>query len=147
LTEKDPLEQAVMEIQERILEEERRIYSPIVIEESRNPYNMRKMEDAHGWGRVTGSCGDTMWIYLKVRGRTITEATFVTDGCGATMAVGSRLMKKAEGMEIADVLMMTDDELIEELGGLPEDSLHCATLAVSTLHKAVDDLYAKGVVG
>lgn len=147
MTSKDPLERAIDEIQAKIKEEERRIYSPIVLEESLNPYNLRKMEDAHGWAQVHGSCGDTMQVYLKVDGRTVTEAAFETDGCGATVAVGSRLMRMVEGMDIADVLMMTDDELIDELGGLPEDSVHCAGLAVSTLYKAVDDLYAKGVVG
>jgi nitrogen fixation NifU-like protein len=144
--EKDPLEQAVMEIQERILEEERRLYSPIVIEESRHPYHMGAMEDPHGWAKVTGSCGDTMWFYLKVEGKTIVEASFETDGCGASMAVASRLVRIIEGREIADALMYTPDELVDELGGLPEDSLHCADLAVSTLYKAIDDLYSKGVV-
>jgi nitrogen fixation NifU-like protein len=146
VNERDPFEEAIEEIQARIVEEEERLYSPIVLEESRNPYHMWKMEDAHGWAQVQGICGDTMWIYLKVGGKTILEASFQTDGCGATMAVGSRLMKMVEGMEIAEVLMITDDDLIEELRGLPEDSLHCAGLAVSTLYKAVDDLYAKGVV-
>jgi nitrogen fixation NifU-like protein len=143
---KDPLDRAIEGIQLKIIEEERRIYSPIVLEESRNPYNLRRMEDAHGWAQVMGSCGDTMLIYLKVNGRTVIGATFETDGCGATVAVGSRLMRMVEGMDITDVLMMTDDELIDELGGLPEESVHCAGLAISTLYKAVDDLYAKGVV-
>lgn len=146
MNEKDPFERAIEEIQAMIVEEEERLYSPIVLEESRNPYHMWKMEDAHGWAQVQGICGDTMWIYLKVDGKTILEASFETDGCGATMAVGSRLMKMVEGLELADVLMMTDDDLVEELGGLPEDSLHCAGLAVSTIYKAIDDLYEKGVV-
>ena len=143
---RDSFEQAMEALQERILEEERRIYSPAVLAEAKNPYHMGRMADAQGLARVTGPCGDTMWIYLKVEGKRILEAAFETDGCGATVAVGSRLMKMVEGMEIADVLMMTDDDLIDELGGLPEDSIHCAGLAVSTLYKAVDDLYAKGVV-
>ena len=146
MTDKDPLELAVQQIQQRILEEESRIYSPIVLEESRNPYHMGKMQEPHGWARVTGSCGDTMWMYIKVKDKTLVEMSFETDGCGASMAVASRMIRMAEGMEIADALMLTPDELIEELGGLPEDSLHCADLAVSTLYKAIDDLYAKGVV-
>lgn len=142
----DPLDKFVKELQEQILEEERRLYSPIVLEESKAPYHLYEMPDAHGMAEIRGVCGDTMRIYLKVRGETIVEASFITDGCGATVAVGSRLMKMIEGRELSDVLMLTDDDLIEELGGLPEESLHCASLAVSTLYRAVDNLYKKGVV-
>jgi nitrogen fixation protein NifU and related proteins len=144
---KDPLEELVKEIQEQILEEERQLYSPIVLEETRSPYHMYEMPDAHGTAMFTGVCGDTMWVYLKVDGKRIAEASFVTDGCGATVAVGSRLMKMVEGRGISDVLMMTDDDLVEELGGLPPENLHCASLAVTALYKAIDDLYAKGVIG
>lgn len=142
----DPLEEFVKELQEQIMEEERRLYSPIVLEESRTPYHFYEMEDADGMAKVRGVCGDTMCIYLKVKEKRIIEASFITDGCGATVAVGSRLMKMIEGKELSDVLMITDDDLVKELGGLPEENLHCAGLAVSTLYKAVDDLYKKGVV-
>ncbi len=144
--EKDPFDQMVMEIQEKVLEEERRIYSPIVIEESRHPYHKWEMEGADGRGKLTGSCGDTMWFYLRVDGDRIVEASFETDGCGSSTAVASMMVRMTEGMMISDVLELTPDDLIERLGGLPEDSLHCADLALTTLFVAIEDLYAKGVV-
>ncbi|MFP4170843.1 MAG: iron-sulfur cluster assembly scaffold protein [Methanomassiliicoccales archaeon] len=142
---KDDLESFVEQLQEEIDREERELYSEIVIEESKSPYHMYRMENPDGSAEFTGTCGDTMWIYLRVEGNRIVEGSFLTDGCGATTAVGSRLMRMIEGKTIDQAQMMTDDQLIESLGGLPEENLHCAELAMTALYRAIDDLYAKGV--
>jgi hypothetical protein len=71
------------ELQELILEDARKVYSETTIDHFMNPRNVGDMDDADGFGRVTGSCGDTMEIWLKVRNGTIASATFMTDGCVA----------------------------------------------------------------
>lgn len=142
----DPLERFVREVQQAIDEEESRLYSPIVIEEASNPYRMGRMMDPDGSAVHTGPCGDTMEIFLRVRGEMVVDASFLTDGCGPTVAVGSRLMRMIQGRRVSELVQMTDDELTEAVGGLPPENLHCSALALTTLYKAVDDLYDKGVL-
>ena len=78
-----------------------------------------------------------MEIYLRLAGETIAEASFMTDGCGPTLACGSRLTSMVRGMSLEEASSIRPEKLIAALDGLPEESEHCATLAVSTLQNAI----------
>ena len=132
----------VNELQESILAKEREIYSEKVIEHFQNPRNVGKIADADGVGKITGSCGDTMWIYLKIKDGII-DAKFLTNGCGPAIACGSMLTELVKGKTIEDALGITKDDLISSLDGLPEESVHCAALAVSAFQAAVDDYMSR----
>ena len=134
---RDELEELVKEMQQRIDQEEECIYSAAVRKEVQKPFNMGSMEGCDAAARYTGWCGDTMEIFLRVKNGCIVEASFLTDGCGATVACGSRLMRMILGIGIAEAWDIGDADLISELEGLPDDSLHCATLTVTTLRKAL----------
>jgi nitrogen fixation NifU-like protein len=134
---RDELEELVKEMQQRIDQEEERIYSAVVRKEVQKPFNMGSMEGCDAAARYKGSCGDTMEIFLRVKNDCIVEASFLTDGCGTSVACGSRLMRMILGIGIAEAWDIGDANLISELEGLPDDSLHCATLAVTTLRKAL----------
>lgn len=125
------------ELQEEVARQERELYSDVVIREARSPKNMGRMPDADASGMVHGWCGDTMAFYLRLEGETIAEATFITDGCGATLACGSMLSQMVTGMRLEDAEWVMPEDLVEALHGLPEDSVHCAGLAVSTLQNAL----------
>ncbi|MCK4613204.1 MAG: iron-sulfur cluster assembly scaffold protein, partial [Thermoplasmata archaeon] len=60
-------EQVVENIQRDIEAEEEALFSKKVIEEYRAPKNVGRMTEPDAFGIVTGSCGDTMEIYLKIR--------------------------------------------------------------------------------
>ncbi|MCK4353897.1 MAG: iron-sulfur cluster assembly scaffold protein, partial [Dehalococcoidia bacterium] len=68
------------------MQDMRKAYSEEAIDHFLNPRNLGQIESPDGFGRVTGPCGDTMEIYLKVNGGRITNATFWTDGCGPSIA-------------------------------------------------------------
>ena len=127
----------VADLQMEIDEQTRTIYSPTVIEEAYNPRNVGRMADADVRGLVHGWCGDTMEIYLRLDGDTISEATFMTDGCGPTLACGSVLTAMIRGMSMDAAGHLFPEDLIAALDGLPEESAHCAALAVSTLQNAI----------
>ena len=137
-------ERMVEEIQRRIIEDERATYSQKVIEEYYNPKNLGRMSDPDAVGIVQGWCGDTMEIYLRMNGSRIREATFMTDGCGPTVACGSKLTTMVRGMSLDEACQVTRDDLVAALDGLPEESVHCAKLAVSTLRKAIANRHAEG---
>ena len=127
------------QFEELIKAEMRKIYSEIAIDHSMNPRNLGDMEDADGFAPVTGPCGDTMEIWLKVRNGNIAQATFMTDGCGTSIASGSMVTELAKGKSIAKVHRITQQDVLNALGGLPEESVHCALLAADTLKAAIKD--------
>ena len=127
------------ELQELILEDARKIYSETTIDHFINPRNLGDMENADGFGRVAGSCGDTMEIWLKVKNGTIASATFMTDGCGTSIASGSIVTELAKGRSVNEARKISQQDVLGALGGLPEESKHCALLAADTLKEAIRD--------
>jgi len=119
--------------------EMRKLYSETAIDHSMNPRNVGDIENADGFAKVTGPCGDTMQIWLKVKDNTISEARFLTDGCGTTIAAGSMVTEMARGKKVAQVQKISQQDVLSALGGLPEESEHCALLAANTLKEAVKD--------
>ena len=130
------------ELQELIKAEMRKIYSETAIDHSMNPRNVGNMDNADGWAKVTGSCGDTMEIWLKVKNNTIANATFMTDGCGTSIAAGSMATELAKGKSVGEVWKIRPQDVLNALGGLPKESEHCALLAANTLKEALKDYLA-----
>ena len=76
-------------LQAEIIEQAKKVYSDNVIDRWLNPRNAGKIEAPQGYGRLTGICGDTMEISLRVVNDRIMDAKFLTEGCGPTLAAGS----------------------------------------------------------
>ncbi len=115
-------------------------YSTRALDLARNPKNLGRIEAADAQAIVTGPCGDTMEVYLRLNGTGILEATFVTDGCESSLACGNMLMAMVQGTTLEDAGKIQPEDIIKALDGLPEDSAHCAELAVNTLRKAIAHL-------
>jgi len=133
----------VADLQREIVEQERTLYSAKVIEEAHNPSNVGRMPEPDAYGIVHGWCGDTMEIYLRLDGERIQEATFMTDGCGPAIACGSMLTTMVQGISLEEAGQVAPEDLITTLDGLPDESTHCAELAVSTLREALANRRAK----
>lgn len=134
----------VAALQEAIREREEALYSAKVLAEARQPHNMAVTGYADAYGLVIGPCGDTMEFFLMLDGQCIKKATFMTDGCGPTVACGSMLTKMIEGKTLDQAAAIEPAVLIAALDGLPPEHLHCATLAVNTLHEAVANYIPEG---
>ena len=134
------LRDLVEELQREIDRKEETEYSGRMLEEYRDPQNVGRMHNPDAYGIVTGSCGDVMEIFLRFRGIVITEVCFMTNGCGATLACGSAITRMAYGRTASEAALISAQDLLTELEGLPEENRHCATLAVDTLHAALADL-------
>ena len=130
------------DLQKLIMADARKIYSDTVIDHAMNPRNVGDIKDSDGFARVTGPCGDTMEIWLKVKNGSICESTFYTDGCGTSIASGSMVTEMAKGKSIPEAMKITQNDVLRALGGLPEESEHCALLAENTLRAAISDCMA-----
>jgi len=130
------------ELQELILEDARKIYSETTIDHFMKPRNLGDMGDADGFAKVIGSCGDSMEIWLKVKNGTIANTSFLTDGCGTSIASGSMVTEIARGKSISEARRISQQDVLSALGGLPEESEHCALLAADALKEAIKDYLA-----
>jgi len=116
-----------------------KLYSGNVVDHAMHPRNMKEMADADGYAKITGPCGDTMEIWLSVRNDTISEASFLTDGCVTSVAAGSMAVEMAGGRSVTGAMKISQQDVLTALDGLPEDSEHCALLAANTLKAALRD--------
>ncbi len=116
------------------------MYNDKVVDHFNNPRNVGELPDADGIGE-TGSfkCGDTMTLYIKVRGGRIEDVRFQTFGCGAAIASSSMLTEMVKGKTLEEALQITNRDVANELGGLPPLKLHCSNLAADALHNAIED--------
>jgi nitrogen fixation NifU-like protein len=126
------------ELQQSILEKMGEIYSEVVMEHWRHPFNFKELEHPDGYAKIKGPCGDTMEIFLRVQddGKII-EAAFLTDGCGTSIASGSVCVSVAQGKTLAEARSIDQKMLLDVMKGLPEEDQHCPLLAANTLHKAI----------
>lgn len=120
------------------------IYSPIVVDHFTHPRNLGEMANPDGVGEAKNPvCGDTMRLYIKVESGRIVDVSFLTFGCGAAIASSSIATEMIKGKTIEEALAITDQVVIEALGGLPEAKLHCSVLAEMAIRAAVEDYRKK----
>lgn len=113
----------------------------------RNPKFCGVMDQADSHAQMKGSCGDTMQMYLLVDDNRVNQVSYVTDGCSSSSIAGSFTAEMAMGKTLTEVLDMTGADVLQEIGAFPEAEEHCAHLAVSTLHEAVNSFMAAQVKG
>ncbi len=120
------------------------MYSEKVMDHFTNPRNVGELADADAVGE-TGSfkCGDTMKLYLKVKDERIEDIRFQTFGCGAAIASSSMLTEMVKGKTIDEAARVTNQDVADELGGLPPMKLHCSNLAADALQNAIADYKSK----
>jgi len=126
-------------LQEEIFDEAKQALGERGFDRWRNPKHNGRMENPDGWARITGECGDTMEIYLKFKDNHVVDASYFTDGCASSMVSGSFASELALGKSPEELTDITADDVLAAIGRLPEDDLHCTTLAARTIQAALDN--------
>ena len=120
------------------------MYNEKVMEVFKNPKNVGEIENPDGIGTVGNEvCGDIMQISLRIKNDVIEDAKFKTFGCAAAIATSSTATEMIKGMTVDEALKVTNKLVIEKLGGLPPQKIHCSVLAEEAIKKAIDDYRAK----
>ena len=120
------------------------MYTEKVMEHFKNPRNVGVIEDADGVGEVGNPmCGDMMTVYIKVEDEAIKDIKYLTFGCGAAIAVTSMISEMAKGLTIEEALKLSNKDVADELGGLPQQKIHYSNLGADALHKAIQDYLSK----
>ena len=118
------------------------LYSREVLEHFVNPRNVGELseEETDGFGLVGDpSCGDQMKLWISVRDDRIDRIAFKSFGCPGAIATSSALTTLAEGKSLQEARQITDDDVVDALGGIPENKKHCSLLGVRALQAALED--------
>ncbi|VGO22381.1 iron-sulfur cluster assembly scaffold protein [Pontiella sulfatireligans] len=99
------------------------------------------MRDANAYAKVRGACNDTAEIWLRIDGGKIRKGSFMTDGCGYSKHCCNKAIELAEGMRPEEAEAMTQAQVLEASGPIPEDHQHCALLAADTIKLAIAHFY------
>jgi nitrogen fixation NifU-like protein len=97
------------------------------------------LEKPDGYGKRVGDCGDTIEMYLSIRGGQLQMITFRVEGCANTVACGNTVSFLMEGRTLADGWKLTPENVIAYLETLDDDHHHCAELAVGAFYNALAD--------
>ena len=123
------------------------LFTDEVIDHFSNPRNAGELEDANGIGSAGDpSCGDTMRLYIKVEENVITDVSFKICGCVAALASASVTTVLVKGKTVDEALMITNKDISDALGGLPEQKLHCSVLGEEAIRNAVADYRSKRTI-
>lgn len=117
--------------------------SAMMIETRTVPLNFGPLRGADGNARITGPCGDTMEFWVKIDKGKVSFATYTTDGCSHSIICGSAAALLAMGKTPDFVKEFKPEYVLAIARDIPEESAHCALLAVKTLKAAVDDYLLK----
>jgi len=103
-----------------------------------NNVNVGALENPTVATTYLGPCGDIIELYLRINNMGIIEdAKFYYLGCPGSASSASEMIELAKGKTLDEAKKITEEDVLNALGGLPKTKLDCPKLAIKTLRKAI----------
>ncbi len=110
-----------------------------------NKTNVGELEKASISAKEQGTCGDIMILHLDIQDEVIREARYDYIGCAGLQAAASALTEMIRNVPLAEAQKIESKDILDYLGGLPQQKHECALLASNTLKRALKDYAAETV--
>ncbi len=115
-----------------------------ILEHLKNPHNMGKMDRPDGVGKIGDTiCEDELNVYIRVEDGKIVDAGFEGFACAAAIVTSSVATDLAKGKTPEEILKMTKEDVIKELGEVPGTKMKCLDLGSDGVKAAVRDYLSK----
>jgi nitrogen fixation protein NifU and related proteins len=118
-------------------------YSDKAIKYFLNREGVGTIKNADSSARYKGPCGDIMEFFLKIEENIIKDVKFQAIGCAGAYSSGSALTKMIKNKPLIEAEKITERDIFNHLGKIPDSKIHCARLALITLKKAIEDYEKK----
>lgn len=129
--------------QEESFSDAKNAYGEVGFERWRNPKFTGPLDGADSEFALKGKCGDTIKIFLKFDKQRVEKASYITSGCASSQLAGSFTAELAIGRTPEELFSLTPTDILDKIGKLPDDDLHCTELAIEVLHECANNYLIK----
>ena len=104
-----------------------------------NKTNVGEISQPSVSAKNQGTCGDIMILHLLIQKEVINDAKYDYIGCAGLQAAASALTEMIKGLHLKEAAKIQAQDVLNFLGGLPQQKHECALLASNTLKKALEE--------
>ncbi len=113
-------------------------YNSTVMDHFLNPRNTGELaHPTHSATYRNPACGDLIKLTLEVRDGLVRDARAKTFGCAAAIASSSALTELVLGRPVEECRALRNGDVVDFLGGLPEQKVVCSVGAEQVLKQAL----------
>jgi nitrogen fixation protein NifU and related proteins len=117
------------------------MYSRQILDHFQHPRNAGEIPNADARIQITNpACGDVLELTARVSAGRFAEIRFRAKGCVSAMACASALTELVTGKTLVEARSFRREELLENVGGLPEASEHAGYLAIDALRALLKEV-------
>lgn len=124
-------------------EKAKQLYPAKVVDYGSNPKNYGAIDSPDGYAVMPDECGKNVEMFLRLRNGKVEESKFIAEGCIFTVAACNAATEMSQGKAWQECLRINQSSIMDHLGGLPQDHMHCALFAALVFQRALKDYIIK----